>query len=134
MLGKKVGEGAGRISNQRVLPSEGGAPRVETSFLEDGRLLDVNIKGMGTYTASLRPDGRLYGQGQGVVMGSGGEMLTWTGGGVGTFTGGGSISWRGALYNQSSSPAWESLNGVATVFEFDVDAEWNVKTGFWEWK
>jgi hypothetical protein len=134
MLGKKVGEGTGRISNQRVLPSEGGAPRVETSFLADERILGVDAKTMGTYTATLRPDGRLAGQGQGVVMGSGGEMATWSGNGLGAFTGGSNISWRGIIYYQSSSPAWESLNGVAVVFEYDVDSEWHTKSAAWEWK
>jgi len=67
-------------------------------------------------------------------MGSGGEMATWSGSGVGTFTGGGNIQWRGAIYYQSASPAWASLNGVAAVFEYDVDAEWHTKSAVWEWK
>ncbi|MBM3942142.1 MAG: hypothetical protein FJ316_04305 [SAR202 cluster bacterium] len=134
MLGKKIGEGTGRISNQRVLPPEGGMPKVETSFLADEQVLGVPAKTMGTYVSSLRPDGRLFGQGQGVVMGSGGEMATWTGSGVGTFTGNGGLSWRGVIYYQSASPAWESLNGVAAVFEYDVDSEWHTKSAAWEWK
>jgi hypothetical protein len=134
MLGRKIGEGTGRISNQRVLPSVGGAPQVETSFLADEQLLGVAARTMGTYVSTLRPDGRLFGQGQGVVMGSGGEMATWTGSGLGTFTGGGNISWRGVIYYQSASPAWESLNGVAVVFEYDVDPEWHTKSAAWEWK
>jgi hypothetical protein len=134
MLGRKIGEGTGRISNQRVLPMEGGAPRVESSLLSDERILGVDAKIMATYTSTLRPDGRLFGQGQAVVMGSGGELATWTGSGVGTFTGAGGISWRGAVYYQTSSPAWESLNGMAVVFEYEVDSEWHTKSTAWEWK
>ena len=134
MLGRKIGEGTGRISNQRVLPAAGGAPQVETSFLADERILGIDAKTMATYTSSLRPDGRLFGQGQGVVMGSGGEMATWSGSGLGTFGGAGSIIWRGVIYYQTSSPAWESLNGVASVFEYEIDSEWQTKSAVWEWK
>jgi hypothetical protein len=85
MLGEKIGEHSGAITGQRVLQSENGAPKVETSFRANERILGVNAVTIATYWGVLRPDGYIQGEGQGVIMGSGGEMATWTGNGVGRF-------------------------------------------------
>jgi hypothetical protein len=134
MLGQKIGEYTGKVTGQRVRPSDGGAPRVETSMQLNGPILGVETNTMVTYLSVIRPDGLLYGQGQGVVMGRGGEMATYVGSGVGRFTEDGGISIRGAIYYQTSSPAWERLNGIAAVFEHEIDQEGNAKGGYWEWK
>jgi hypothetical protein len=89
---------------------------------------------MGTYSAVMRPDGTLFGQGQGVLMGAGGEMASWVGQGVGRFNPDGSISYRGALYYQSNTPRWSRLNGTTGVYEHDAAADGSVKTKTWEWK
>lgn len=135
MLGDKLGEERGKITGRRVLPSDGGGPRVETSFEASGKLLGIDAMGMGTYWSVVRPDGTLYGEGQGVVMGQGGEMASWTGQGVGKFTGpGGAVSFRGALYYQTASAKWARLSGVAVVFEYEVDASGQTHDQSWEWK
>ena len=46
----------------------------------------------------------------------------------------GSIGYRGAVYYQSAAPAWQRLNAIAGVFEFEVDAQGNTKGQLWEWK
>jgi len=107
---------------------------VETSFQANERILGVDATTLATYISVLRPDGFLQGQGQGVVMGHGGEMASWTGTGVGRFTGNGGISFRGVLYYQTSAPAWARLNGIAAVFEYEIDGEGNTRAGIWEWK
>ena len=43
-----------------------------------GTLLGVQYQETSTYESELRPDGTLFGTGQGVYMGAGGEMATWT--------------------------------------------------------
>jgi hypothetical protein len=134
VLGEKVGEETGRVTGRRVLPSEGEGPEVEVSFEGRGQVLGVETNDMGTYWSIVRPDGTLYGEGQGVIMGKGGEMASWTGGGVGKFTAAGGTSFRGALYYQTSSPKWTRLNGVAIVFEFEVDADGKTHAIDWEWK
>ena len=133
ILGEKIGEHSGKITGQRVLEVNGGNPTVETSFRATERILGVEATTIATYRAVLRPDGYLYGEGQGAVMGSNGEMATWVGQGVGRFTGGG-VSYRGAIYYQTSSPGWASLNGIAAVFEYDIDGEGNTGGDIWEWK
>jgi hypothetical protein len=107
---------------------------METSFQASGTTYGVQANDTGTYVATLRPDGTLYGEGQGVMMGKGGEAATWTGQGIGTLKKDGSISYRGACYYQSASPPWAKLNSIVGVFEFEVDAQGNTKGQLWEWK
>ena len=110
MLGDKVGEGSGKVISRRVLPNPGGGPKMETTFESSGKLLGVEETEIGTYWSAVRPDGTLYGEGQGVLMGKGGEMGTWIGQGVGTIKKDGSVSYRGAVYHQTASAAWSRLN------------------------
>ena len=67
----------------------------------------------------MRPDGTVYGEGQGIVMGKSGEIAAWIGQGVGTFKKDGAVSYRGAIYYQTTVPAWQRLNSVACVFEYE---------------
>jgi len=134
MLGEKIGEGSGKVTSQRVLSNPGGGPKMETSFQGSGTLLGVSETETGTYWSVKRPDGTLYGEGQGIVMGKGGESATWVGQGVGTIKKDGAVSYRGAVYYQSSSKKWTRLNSVAAIFEYEVDAQGNTRSRLWEWK
>jgi hypothetical protein len=134
MLGEKVGEGTGKVTSQRVLPNPDGAPKMETSFQGVGTLLGVSDTETGTYIAVGRPDGSLFGEGQGIVMGRSGELATWTGQGVGKFQKDGTLSYRGAIYVQTASTKWAQLNGAALVFEYEVDPQGNTRSQLFEWK
>jgi len=67
-------------------------------------------------------------------MGEEGNLATWIGQGVGTIKKGGAISYRGAVYYQSSSARWSRLNSVAAIFEYEVDGQGNCRSQLWEWK
>lgn len=134
MLGERIGEDSGKITGQRVLPPASGAPVMETSFTATGSLLGVGTIENGTYVSTLRPDGTLFGGAQGITMGKGGEAATWSGQGVGRLKQDGAVSYRGAIFYQSASPAWQQLNGIALVFEYEVDAQGNTRGQVWEWK
>jgi hypothetical protein len=134
MLGELIGEGRGRVTTQRVLPNPGGGPKMETSFQSTGSLLGVNGSETGTYVAVARPDGTLFGEGQGITMSSDGDVLTWVGQGVGTIQKDGAVSYRGAVYCQTTSPKWVRLNRLAVLFEYEVDAEGNTRSQLFEWK
>jgi hypothetical protein len=134
MLGDKLGQESGKVTSQRVLANPGGGPKMETSFQATGTILGVSSTDIATYWSVVRPDGAVYGEGQGVVMGKGGEMATWVGQGVGTLKKDGSVSYRGAVYYQTATPAWLRLNNVASVFEYEVDAQGNSRSEIWEWK
>ena len=135
MLGEKIGQESGNVTGQRVLPSAGGPPRMETSFQAAGSILGIAHTTRGTYQSYMRPDGSLLGEGQGIVMGKdGAAMATWVGQGVGHIKPDGSINYRGAIFYSSPSPKWARLNEVASLFEYEIDPKGATKADIWEWK
>ena len=134
MLGEKINEESGKVTSQRVLPNPGGGPKMETSFQGNSTLMGVKATKTGTYWSVVRADGTLYGEGQGIAMSHEGDLATWVGQGVGTLKNDGTVSYRGAVYYQSSSAKWSRLNSVAAIFEYEVDAQGNTRTQQWEWK
>ena len=135
MLGEQIGEVTGQITGMRVLPDEGHGAKVEVSFQQTGTLLGAHVNDMGTYISVTRPDGTLFGDGQGVTMTEDGEMATWRGQGVGRFTGrGGAVSYRGAVYFQTTSERLERLNGIAVVYEYESDESGKTTVKAYEWK
>jgi len=133
MLGEQIGESRGKRTGRRVLCVDSGF-KVEVAFETAGKLLGIETNEIGTYYAATRPDGSLYGEGQGIIIGQDGSNATWKGQGVGRFVGGGAVSYRGAVYFSTASPALARLNTVAAIFEFEVDAEGNTHSKLWEWK
>lgn len=134
MLGEQLGQENGQVTGLRVLPGED-SPRVEVSFTATGTLLGVHGTDMGTYVSVIRPDGSLYGEGQGVLMTDEGEMAAWKGQGVGRLTGRGTaVSWRGAVYYQTTSERLARLNGIAVVYEYDTDESGKTEAKSFEWK
>ncbi len=134
MLGDILGNVAGKVVLRRVVTAGPSATRTESTQRGAGTLLGVEYRETSTYESELRPDGTVFGSGQGIYMGNGGEMATWIGQGVGTLTKGGGVSFRGAIYLYSASAKWQRLNSVASVFEYEVDADDNYKGTLTEWK
>jgi hypothetical protein len=132
MLGEQIGETKGKRLVRRVVSID--PPTAEVSFEDTGQLLGIPTTGMGTYTSIVRPDGSIYGQGQGLSMTQDGEAITWTGTGLGKFGPGGSVSYRGMLFLQTASPKLASVNNVCAAFEYDVDPSGNTISKMWEWK
>lgn len=134
MLGELICELRGKRTARRVLSTDGGGFRVEVSFEDSGKLLGVEANDIGTYSSASKPDGTLYGEGQGVLLMPDGGMATWKGQGVGRFLAGGAVSYRGAIYYSTATPKLVRLNSLAGVFEFEVDANGNTHSKIWEWK
>ena len=134
MQGDKIGEESGKVTSRRVLPNPSGGPKMETSFQASGTLLSVGHTTTGTYSSVVRPDGTIYGEGQGIVMSKDGDMATWVGQGVGTIKKDGAVSYRGAIYYQTTSAKWSRLNSVAAIYEYDIDAQDHTRAQLWEWK
>jgi hypothetical protein len=111
-----------------------GGFNVEVAFEAKGKMLGIDNMEIGTYCSVSRPDGSMFGEGQGVVITQDGEVATWKGSGVGKFVGGGAVSYRGAIYYSTASEKLARLNAVAAVFEFEVDADGNTHAKIWEWK
>jgi len=81
MLGDLIGEGKGRRIVRRILSTE--PPTAEVTFESAGTILGVGAKETGTYTSELRPDGSIFGDGQGLMITSDGDTITWAGSGLG---------------------------------------------------
>jgi hypothetical protein len=132
MLGEQIGEEKGRVTARRVLSTD--PARVEVSAETEGTLLGVQTRTIMSYESRVRPDGSVYGEGHGVVMGKDGDMATWKGQGVGIFGEKGAISYRGAVYYESGSPKFSRLNSIACVYEYAVDSEGNTSAKLYEWR
>jgi len=128
MVGTKDGCGSGDCGSCVVLVN--GKPVDSCVFLMR-RAAGARIE---TIEGLARPDGTLHGKGQGVIMTADGEVVTWTGEGVARPGRGLAASWRGAVYHQTASQKLARLNGVAIVFEYEVDESGNVHSKLWEWK
>ena len=132
MLGEQIGETKGRRLVRRVISVD--PPTAEVSFEDTGQLFGTPTTGMGTYTSSVRPDGSIFGHGQGMSLTNDGEAITWTGTGLGKFGPGGSVSYRGMLFLQTASQKLARANNLCAAFEYDVDASGNTVSKMWEWK
>jgi hypothetical protein len=137
MLGEKIGAFEGKITGQRVLPPEGECPKFEATAEISGTILNSTARMIATYWSLVRPDGSLYGEcpGQSVTITQDGDMGRFMGTGAGRFTGQGSaVSFRGAIYYQGATGKLARLNGLAIVYEWDVDQHGNCQFHLWEWK
>jgi len=114
MIGKQIGEVRGKRLVRRVLSTD--PPTVEVSFEDSGQMLGIPTTGLGTYTSVIRPDGSIFGQGQGITMTADGEGLSWTGSGLGKFGKDGAISYRGMLFFQTTSKKLAKLNNACGAF------------------
>jgi len=132
MLGDMLGESTGKRLVRRTLSVE--PPTVEVSFEDNGKMLGVNTTGFGTYTSSVRADGSIYGEGQGLTMTQDGDAISWKGSGLGKFKERGAVSYRGILYYQTASQKMARLNNAVGIFEYEVDPEGNTRSKVWEWK
>jgi hypothetical protein len=132
MLGDKIGEVKGKRLLRRVLSVD--PLTAEVSFEDAGKMLGVAVTGIGTYTSVVRPDGSIFGHGQGMETTDEGEAVTWTGTGLGHFGPGGSVSYRGMLFMQTASKKLARLNNACVAFEYEVDSKGATVSKMWEWK
>jgi hypothetical protein len=132
MLGDLIGEGKGRRIVRRILSAE--PPTAEVTFEASGTVLGVATNETGTYTSVVRPDGSIFGHGQGLAITAEGDGITWTGTGLGKFGPGGSVSYRGMIFFRTDSQKMARLNNVCGAFEFETDPAGNTSSKIWEWK
>jgi len=132
MLGEQISESTGKRIVRRVVSEN--PPRVEVTFEESGKIYGVSGQGFGTYTSEVRPDGSVYGEGQGIFSTADGEGISWKGSGLGKLLPKGAVSYRGILYYRTTSTKLAKLNTVCGVFEYDVDPDGTTHSKVWEWK
>jgi hypothetical protein len=131
MLGSQIGEGKGKRTGRRVIAT---TPYVQIEATVEETTTMLGIQGMNiiTYHASTKPDGSLDGQGEGVFMTPDGDTVSWKGIGVGRFGAGGSLQYCGSLSYTTASKKFLRLNGIAGVFQWEIDAQGNTHSQIWE--
>ncbi|NEW39267.1 hypothetical protein GV794_02345 [Nocardia cyriacigeorgica] len=134
MLGDKIGEFNGQTIGTRVLEDIGTGPRTEVTDRSSGTAYGVRADSTVTYVGTLRPNGTIAGSGTGFVVTESGETATFRGVGVGHFGPDGSTVWRGSLFYETESEALSRLNGIAALFEYQIDASGKSSGQFYEWK
>jgi len=134
MLGEMLGEDKGKVTMRRVVRSRGKGHKMEVSFQTGGTLIGVEFRNFGTYTSMMRPGGFLFGQGQGLAMTKDGDSISWVGQGTGRLKPDGGVSFRGAVFYETSSSKLSRLNGLAVLFEHEAEANDDCSTKYWEWK
>jgi len=92
MLGEMISESHGKRAPRKVLATGASGFKVEVSFEDGGKIYGHDFTQFVTYTAESRPDGSVYGDGQGVLLLQNGEIATWKGSGVGVVKAGGAVS------------------------------------------
>ena len=134
MLSDVLYEETGSVQGIRVLPSEEGAVVLEVSLQAAGRIQGVEHTSLWTYTSTTRADGSIFGQGLGVLTTADGDVIHLVGRASDQSGGPGSPThYRGAMHFQTSSDKFSRPNGVAGVFEYDVEADGSSTGKIWEW-
>ena len=130
MLEKIIGELRGKITGSRVLSVEC-CPKMESSFQDMGKILDVEVTNIGTFWYIFKEEGGLYGEGQGILFAKDGEITTWTAQGIGNMKGKGA-EWRVSVFFDTSSQELAHLNNIMGIVEFEIDDDGNTREKIWE--
>jgi len=131
MLGAQIEEGRGKRTGRRVISTDPHF-KIEATVEENTRLLGHDGVNIITYTSTTKPDGSVHGEGEGVFATLDGQLVKWRGVGVGRFGEGGAISYCGAVSYTTASEKLAKLNGVAGIFQWEIDAQGNTHSKMWE--
>jgi hypothetical protein len=131
MLGQQIEDGRGKRTSRRVISTDPDF-KIEASVEERATFLGIEGVNIITYVASTKSDGSLEGEGGGVFASPQGDVVTWKGTGVGRFREGGAIQYCGALSFRTTSQNLASLNGIAGVFQWEIDPQGNTHSTMWE--
>ena len=135
MLAEVLYEESGKANITRVLSSDATEIDVEVTLQTKGKILGVEQNSTWTYNSKTRPDGSIQGTGTGFMTTKNGDVIALDGTGASKgMNPDGSIAYRGMIYFQTASEEFAQLNGMAGVFEYDVDREGNATTKVWEWR
>ena len=134
MLGELLYEETGNVTEIKVLPPEGGTVVLEVSLQAAGRIQGIEHTSIWTYTSSTRADGSIFGEGRGVLTTASGDVVHIVGRASDQSRGPGSPTrYRGAFHFQTNSDTFAKLNGIAAVFEYNVEADGSSNAKVWEW-
>ena len=134
-LGNLVLDETGQVTGLRVLSVDASGAKVEVSLQATGTIRGVAETTIWTYNTLTRPDGSIYGWGEGIMTTQDGDVITLIGHGSGkTPPPGGTTNFRTMLHPHSASAKYADLNGTALAGEYDVAPDGSAVNKCWEWK
>lgn len=134
MLGDLFYEAKGRITSKRVLDLEG--PKIESSYFLEGKMREIEVLEIGTFTSVPISDGVFFIEGKDIVTvkGSDEEMATVKAQGISKLKGSSKVVSGSNFYRSSKTGKLSFLNNLVGVHEAAVDNNGNILYKVWEWK
>lgn len=134
MLGNLLYEAKGRITSKRVLDLEG--PKIESSYFLEGKMREIEVLEIGTFTSVPISDGVFFIEGKDIVTlkESDDEMATVKAEGISKLKGSSKVVSGSNFYRSSKTGKLSFLNNLVGVHEAAVDNNGNILYKVWEWK
>ena len=134
MLGNLFYEAKGRITSKRVLDLEG--PKIESSYFLEGKMREIEVLEIGTFTSIPLSEGLFFIEGKDVVTvkGSDDEMATVKAQGISKLKDSSKVVTGSNFYRSSKTGILSFLNNLVGVHEASVDNDGNIIYKVWEWK
>jgi 5-keto 4-deoxyuronate isomerase len=134
MLGDLFYEAKGRITSKRVLDLEG--PEIESSYFLEGKMREIEVLEIGTFTSVPISDGVFFIEGKDIVTvkENDEEMATVKAEGISKLKGSSKVVSGSNFYRSSKTGKLSFLNNLVGVHEATVDNDGNILYKVWEWK
>jgi hypothetical protein len=134
MLGDLFYEAKGKITSKRVLDLEG--PKIESSYFLEGKMREIEVAEIGTFTSIPISDGLFFIEGKDIVTvkGSDDEMATVKAQGISKLKDFSKVVSGSNFYRSSKTGKLSFLNNLVGVHEATVDNDGNISYKVWEWK
>ena len=133
-LGELVLEDSGQITGIRVLSTDASGTTLAVNLQLSGTIRGVGENTLWTYTMLQRPDGSLYGQGNGVLTTVNGDVIHLIGSGSGKANPGGTVRFCTMLHPHGATGQNAALNAIGLAGEYEVAADGTATNLLWEWK
>ena len=134
MLGDLFYKAKGRITSKRVLDLEG--PKIESSYFLEGKMREIEVVEIGTFTSIPISDGFFFIEGKDIVTvkGNDDEMATVKAEGISQLKDSSKVVSGSNFYRSSKTGRLSFLNNLVGVHEATVDNDGNILYKVWEWK
>lgn len=130
MLGDQAYDTRGKYIGMRVLPDG----KIEQTGTAKGKFYGEDVTATFTGETELRPDGTGYMEVRGFFTTASGAMGRFKGVGNVVIKPDGTRVSTGAICYTMPPGKYAKLNGMAVVWEVEVDKEGNFTNNGWEWK
>ena len=133
-LGDFILDETGQVTGTRVLSADASGAKIEICLQLTGTIRGVAETTIWTYSTLTRPDGSIYGSGQGVMTTQDGDVINLIGHGSGQAPPpGGSTKFRTMLHPHTTSAKYADLNGIGLAGEYDVAPDGSAVNKCWKW-